>query len=99
MIPHSHLEASWQKTPGEYYQDHVIHIYSTVIEELEKDETRTFTCDDVFFFQRWWKLQNDETKDTVKRLVAQKQFEFVNGGWVSSDEACPSFSMFIENLH
>ncbi len=30
--------------------------------------------------------------------MATGRFEFVSGGWVSSDEACPVFSELIENI-
>jgi len=31
-------------------------------------------------------------------LVKQGRFEFVNGGWVAADEACPIYSDLIENI-
>lgn len=30
--------------------------------------------------------------------MKEKRFEFVNGGWVASDEACPSYEDLIENM-
>ena len=34
----------------------------------------------------------------VKELVRKGQFEFVNGGWASSDEACPTYEEIIDNI-
>jgi alpha-mannosidase len=31
-------------------------------------------------------------------VIARGQLEFVNGGWVSSDEACPSYEEIINNM-
>jgi alpha-mannosidase len=39
------------------------------------------------FFQRWWRQQNDATRQLTQRLVANRQLEFVNGGWCMHDEA------------
>lgn len=40
--------------------------------------------------QRWWELQSDETRATVRRLVDAGQVEVVNGGWCMADEANPT---------
>lgn len=37
-------------------------------------------------------------KQRVRILVSNGQLEFVNGGWVASDEACPIYSELIENI-
>ena len=34
------------------------------------------------FFTRWWAEQTERTQALVKRLVADGQLGFVNGGWV-----------------
>ena len=34
----------------------------------------------------------------VKKLVKEGRFEFLNGGWVASDEACPTFEDLILNI-
>ncbi len=31
-------------------------------------------------------------------MVQEGRFEFVNGGWVASDEACPVYEDLIENM-
>jgi alpha-mannosidase len=50
------------------------------------------------FFSRWWAIQDDETKENFRTLVKEGRWEFVSGGWVASDEACPSFQDFLENI-
>jgi hypothetical protein len=34
----------------------------------------------------------------MRTLVREGRFEFVNGGWVASDEACPIYEDLIENI-
>ena len=46
----------------------------------------------------WWDLQKPIKKEKVKKLVRDGQLEFINGGWSSHDEACPSYDMMITNM-
>lgn len=34
----------------------------------------------------------------MKKLVKEKRLEFINGGWVSADEACPTYEEQIMNI-
>ena len=96
----------WDKTVDEYYtgsnkKDALGSVRLTldgVIEELKKDPKRKFTQATTGYLQLWWERQNDETKDLVKQFVKNKQLEFVNGGWVDNDEACPHFDDIINNM-
>lgn len=46
----------------------------------------------------WWELQTESKKERVRKLVRNGQLEFINGGWSSHDEACPTYDMMITNL-
>ena len=48
------------------------------------------------FFTRWWREQNEDTKELVKKLVANGQLYFVNGGWVQHDEAAAHYVAMID---
>ncbi len=48
------------------------------------------------FFSRWWEDQSDHVRDAVKKLVADGQLEFVNGGFVQHDEAAAHFVAMID---
>jgi lysosomal alpha-mannosidase len=52
----------------------------------------------MYFFEKWWNLQNSTTKENVKKLVKEGRLEFINGGWVSNDEACPTYEEIIMNM-
>ena len=47
----------------------VKYILDTVIEELMKDETRTFIYVEIAFFSRWWREQTDAKKEAVSLSV------------------------------
>jgi len=37
-------------------------------------------------------------QNTVKQLVKEGRLEFANGGWSSTDEACPNYEDLINNM-
>lgn len=72
-------------------------ILSTVTDELDRDPKRRFSFAEVKYIQMWYSRQNQQTKEKFKKLVQNGQFEIVNGGWSSPDEACPSYEDLIDN--
>ncbi len=43
------------------------------------------------FFQRWWREQPEERRQLTRRLVANGQLSFANGGWCMHDEAAAHY--------
>jgi hypothetical protein len=37
------------------------------------------------FLYRWWNQASDKQRETMKKLVANKQLHFMNAGWCMSD--------------
>ena len=92
IISHSHTDPGWIKTFEKYYEDQVEKILSNVVKNLMENEKRTFVFSEISFFKKWWDNQNDTTKMNVKKLVKEKRFEFINGGYVMEDEAVGYYS-------
>ena len=87
VVPHSHCDPGWIKTFDAYFQTQVKQILSSVIESLSKDSRRKFIWAEISYFEWWWKEQDLATQQLVKKLLYNKQLEFVTGGWVQPDEA------------
>ena len=87
VVPHSHCDPGWIKTFDEYFQSQTKQILTSVVQSLAKHPKRKFIWAEISYFEWWWKEQDGETKQRVKRLLQDKQFEFVTGGWVQPDEA------------
>ena len=106
IVPHTHDDVGWLKTVDEYYSGTnrsinragVKFILDSVISELQKDSRRTFIYVEIAFFYRWWTEQTSETKEIVKKLVANKQLEFVNAGWCMNDEASTDYNAIIDQV-
>ena len=106
VVPHSHDDVGWLKTVEEYFdgshQDlqftNVKTELSTIVESLLRDSRRTFSFVEMKYFSMWWDEQTELMKQNVRGLVNRGQLELVNGGWSMHDEACPTYSDFIENM-
>ena len=66
---------------------------------LHADPKRKFTYVEMKFFTMWYNRQNEKTKDLVKYLVGNGQLEITQGGWSSTDEACPNYEDIINNMY
>jgi hypothetical protein len=95
IIAHSHLDPGWLRTIDEYKPD-VHAILASVIQELKRGAHRKFIWGEVVFFKQWYESQSKETQKFVRHLITTGRFEFVNGGWVQTDEACPSYTSMID---
>jgi hypothetical protein len=49
----------WLNTPDEYYEQRVSQILSSVLEALIQDPKRKFSQTEVYYFERWWRQQNE----------------------------------------
>jgi alpha-mannosidase len=104
VIPHAHDDPGFLKTVDEYYfgannsiaPGAVQYVMDSVLACLEANPNRTFAYGEQAFFQRWWREQDSDTQARMKKVVAQGQIEFVNGGWVQHDEATTYYVSMID---
>lgn len=106
LIPHSHDDVGWLKTPDQYYYGGrnniqfagVNYIIDSVIQALLLDPERRFIQVESAFFSKWWSEQNDDMKDKVRMLVDEGRFEFTGGAWSMNDEACTDYQGIIDHF-
>ncbi|KAL7538827.1 hypothetical protein ACHAXR_008811 [Thalassiosira sp. AJA248-18] len=107
LVPHTHDDVGWLKTVDQYYyglnntiqQAHVSLILDNVLTALLDPHTnhnRTFTYVETKFFSKWYMSLPDPLKQSLKELIAKKQFSFANGGWCMHDEANTHFMGMID---
>eukprot|EP01080_Neovahlkampfia_damariscottae_P000459 gene459-6870_t len=99
IVPNSHCDAGWLKTTEEYYDIVVKNILTNTINLLIRDKNAKFMWVETIFFSKWWSEQDDYIKKKFKELLFKtKQIEFVLGGWVMNDDACPTYSSIIDQI-
>ena len=69
LVPHSHDDTGWQRTVDQYYEEEVRYIYDTVVAGLQKDARRRFIFVETAYFMRWWREQDETTRDATKRSL------------------------------
>ena len=99
IIPHTHLDPGWLKTPEEYYNEESVgSIFSTVLTSLISNPDRTFIITEVYFFKIWYLKQSNTEKEKFKQLIKEKRIEFVFSGFVVNDEANPIYYDIVDNI-
>ena len=99
LVPHTHDDVGWQITVDEYYTREVRSIINTVVEQLNLNPARRFIYVEQAFFQRWMREATDDQKASVRKLVANGQLEFINGGWCMHDEASTHYVDMSQTQH
>ena len=100
LIAHTHDDVGWKSTVDEFLYGKgttgVQYILDTVVNELSKNPTRKFIYVEMAFFARWWRQQNNATKELVRTLVNERRLEFISGGWSMNDEATAYYADIID---
>ena len=96
LVPHTHDDTGWQVTVDQYFEREVYFIVDTIAQQLAEDPNRKFIYVETAFFARWWEQASDAKRDRMKKLVAGKQLEFINGGWCMHDEASPLWTAMVD---
>ena len=104
IVAHSHDDVGWLLSAQQYYDgcntpnSGVRNIITTMVQALLKNPSRRYSQVEMYFFQKWWLEQNETTKATVRKLVANGQLEFVNAGWSMQDEGVVHQESAVSNM-
>ncbi|KYO45727.1 epididymis-specific alpha-mannosidase [Alligator mississippiensis] len=88
VVAHSHMDVGWVYTVQESMHAYAANVYTSVVEELMKENHRKFIAVEQEFFRLWWDtVATDVQKQQVHQLLQEGRLEFVIGGQVMHDEA------------
>lgn len=104
IVPHTHDDVGWLKTVDQYFTNSnnsiqvagVRQILNSVVAQLSLNPSRQFTYVEQAFFQRWYRELDASERANVKKLVANGQLTFVNGGWCMHDEAATHYVAMVD---
>ena len=99
VIPHSHMDPGWLKTPEQYYDSEAIEgIFDTIVKELSENSKKTFVINEIYYFKIWYTSTSYEQKEKFKKLLQEKRIEFVSGSYIINDEANPLYYNIIDQI-
>ena len=99
VIPHTHLDPGWLKTPEQYYsEENIEDIFNTILKELEDDSEKTFVINELYYFKIWYSNIGRSDKKKFKNLVKEKRIEFVSGSYIINDEATPLYYNIMDQI-
>eukprot|EP01116_Phalansterium_solitarium_P019430 TRINITY_DN5407_c0_g1_i1.p1 TRINITY_DN5407_c0_g1~~TRINITY_DN5407_c0_g1_i1.p1 ORF type:complete len:801 (-),score=286.01 TRINITY_DN5407_c0_g1_i1:107-2509(-) len=99
LVPHSHCDAGWLITADAYFWTEVQYILNSVVESLTADTTLRFVWAETIWLDMWWnQVASPTQKLQFQKLVANKQLEFVGGGWVMNDEPIAIYNDVIDQV-
>jgi hypothetical protein len=104
LVAHTHDDVGWLKTVEQLYLgsrndiqiSSVQYILDSMLESLSHNPDRKFIYVELAFFSKWWRHLDEFRRARVVSLLKSGQLEFINGGWVSHDEASPTFLDIID---
>ena len=98
VVPHSHNDPGFKKAFSEHGNQPTDIILSMAVEKLLKYQDMTFVWPETCFLKRWWKNQNETTRNKLKRLVKSGRLEVTSGAWVTPDEATPHYFAYLDQM-
>ena len=104
LVPHSHDDVGWLKTVDQYYWGDlnyiqnagVQYIIDSVLSEVARQPDRRFVIVEMAFLWRWWRRQNDKSRNLFRRLLERGQIELICAGWSMADEAAVDYVSLID---
>ena len=104
LIPHSHDDVGWLKTIDQYYWGDknsiqnagVQYIIDSVVSHLARDPNRRFVIVEMAFLFRWWRRQNEASRNLFRKLLQNGQIELICSGWSMADEAAVDYVSMID---
>ena len=68
----------------------------TVLDELERNPSRRYNQVEIAYFWRWWREASQRDQLRMRKMISQRRFSFLLGGWCMNDEAVTTYKAMIE---
>lgn len=84
----SHWDTNWLSTSEEYFRDRVEPIFDAVIDALQREPTRIYGIESVFFLKRYWEHRPDR-QAALRSLFERRQLRLLATSFTTPDTLLP----------
>lgn len=84
----SHWDPNWLMTSEQYYRYRIRRILDQVLDQLEREPSRVFAVESVFFLRMYWE-RRPEHRELVRKLVAEGRLRLTGTGITTPDTLLP----------
>lgn len=106
LIPHSHDDVGWLKTPDNYYYGGdqniqwagVRYTIDNIVTEMMFNQDLKFSIVEVAFLDMWWRNANQTMKEKLTDYIKKGRVELLNAGWCMSDEATVYYEDMVDQM-
>lgn len=94
----SHWDTNWLSTSEEYFHRRVEPIIVKVIDALQKEPSRVYSIESVFFLELFWE-RHPELHDTLRELVDSRRLRLMSSAFTTPDTLLPPTEAILRDFH
>ncbi len=94
----SHWDTNWLKTSDEYFEERLRPIFSAVLKALERDPSRVYCIESVFFLKIFWE-RHPEEQVRLRSLIERRQLRVLTSSFTTPDTLLPHPEAILRDFH
>jgi hypothetical protein len=94
----SHWDTNWLKTSDEYFDERLRPIFSAVLSALERDPSRVYCVESVFFLKIFWE-RHPEEQVRLRALIERRQLRVLTSSFTTPDTLLPHPEAILRDFH
>jgi hypothetical protein len=98
IVNYTHLQPEEGQSLQEYKLQTAFPIIESILSAMRKDFRAKFNWQDVHVFAEWYEQTTQEYRDLANRMVADKRFYFINGGWALQEDSMLDYRNYINQM-
>lgn len=98
IVNYTHLQPEEGQSLEEYKIKTAFPIIESIFNAMRRDFRYKFNWQDVHIFAEWYEQASSEYRELAVRMVKEKRFYFINGGWVLQEDSMLDYQSYINQM-